>query len=31
VQVRFEPAEPGSERRVFAGMRLEPVVPYTWF
>jgi len=31
VQIRFEPAEPGSERRVFAGMRLEAVAPYIWF
>ena len=31
VQISFEPAEPGSERRVFTGMRVEPVTPYTWF
>ena len=31
VQIAFEPAQPGSERRVFAGMRVEPVAPYAWF
>ena len=31
VQIAFEPAEPDSERRRFAGMRIEPVTPYTWF
>jgi len=31
VQIAFEPAEPGSERRLFAGMRVEPVARYAWF
>ena len=31
VQISFEPAEPDSERKVFAGMRVEPVSPYVWF
>jgi prepilin-type N-terminal cleavage/methylation domain-containing protein len=31
VQIRFGPAEPGSERGVFTGMWIEPVTPYTWF
>ncbi len=31
VQISIEPAEPDSERKVFAGMRVEPVSPYAWF
>jgi len=31
VRVSFEPAEPDSERKVIAGMRVEPVTPYVWF
>ena len=31
VRVIFEPVEPDSERKVFAGMRVEVVNPYTWF
>jgi prepilin-type N-terminal cleavage/methylation domain-containing protein len=31
VQISFEPAEPDSERRVIAGMWMEPVTPYAWF
>lgn len=31
VQLEFEPSDPDSERRRFAGMRVEPVTPYTWF
>ena len=31
VRLDFEPKDPDSERRRFAGMRIEPVTPYTWF
>ena len=31
VRLDFEPAEPDSERKLIAGMRVEPVTPYTWF
>jgi general secretion pathway protein G len=31
VRLDFEPSEPGSERRLIAAMRVEPVTPYTWF
>ncbi len=30
-RVIFEPAQPDSERKVFAGMRVEAVTPYSWF
>jgi general secretion pathway protein G len=31
VRLDFEPAESDSERKRVAGMRVEPVTPYTWF
>ena len=31
VRLEFEPRDSDSERRRFAGMRVEPVMPYTWF
>ena len=31
VRLDFEPKDPDSERTRFAGMRIEPVTPYTWF
>ena len=31
VRFEFEPAKPGPGRRILAAMRIEPVLPYTWF
>src|SRR5437773_10292566 len=31
VRLDFEAAGPDSERNLIAGMRVEPVTPYTWF
>jgi prepilin-type N-terminal cleavage/methylation domain-containing protein len=31
VRLDFEPEEPASGRKRFAGMRVEPVYPYVWF
>jgi len=31
VRLDFEPTESDSERKRIAGMRVEPVMPYTWF
>jgi prepilin-type N-terminal cleavage/methylation domain-containing protein len=31
VRLDFDPGDTDSERKRFAGMRIEPVAPYTWF